>query len=596
MQKTNTTTSTINLSSEYPDHNITNLLKVFPQLNNLIIRQKKSDIFASAPTVLVDKISFYQIILEKIKSYFEVKEKFIISDSVGIILKDIKRLMQNTNIIQTNRNESDKNSKLPLINKFNPAIKQFISEDAKSRTCSNFSKKSNGRKRTNNSDSPNLNKSFKFEELSEDKDKNRINYVYLNLEKKEKPKLKVVHFADLDSDLDNNKTKVINKPALKKSNLKKMNTKNLTDISKNKTVYSVRNKSNGLKLHESKSKERMTKKSSSKRLIDYSSYEKNLNELFNIDDKNFDIFQFDSKVGRDNTLPLIGKYVFNYFNFGEIINKTKFDNWCKKISEGYNRNNSYHTDLHAADITHTSFIYFKEGSINEIMKLDNSSICAIFLSCICHDYKHPGFNNNYLVETKNPIAINYNDNSVLENMHISETFKLITSDKNCNIFENFDKTNYKKIRKQMISCVLNTDMSFHKNFLDFMNKCIKENNLNENKSDNQSYMDLIIHTADISNPTKTFDIYYKWAQLVVEEFYQQGDKEKELGLNCSCDRDKVSIYKSQLGFIDYIEKPFFDSFVKVFPKLNYLVEELNTNREKILLLEQEDNKNKEKKN
>ena len=367
-------------------------------------------------------------------------------------------------------------------------------------------------------------------------------------------------------------------------------------MSKNKTVYSIRNKSNGLKLHESKSKERMTKKPSSKSLINYSLYEKNLNELFNIDDKNFDIFQFDSKVGRDNTLPLIGKYVFNYFNFGEIINKTKFDNWCKKISEGYIRNNPYHTDLHAADITHTSFIYFKEGSINEIMKLDNSSICAIFLSCICHDYKHPGLNNNYLVETKNPIAINYNDNSVLENMHISEAFKLINSDKNCNIFENFDKTNYKKIRKQMISCVLNTDMSFHKNFLDFMNKCIKEKNLNENKSDNQSYMDLIIHTADISNPTKAFDIYYKWAQLVVEEFYQQGDKEKELGLNCSCDRNKVSIYKSQLGFIDYIEKPFFDLFVKVFPKLNYLVEELNTNREKILLLEQEDNKNKEKKN
>jgi hypothetical protein len=205
MPKINTTSSTINLSSEYPDHSITNLLKVFPQLNNLIIRQKKSDIFASTPTVLVDKISFYQIILEKIKSYFEIKENFIISDSVGIILKDIKRLMQNTNIIQTNRSESDKDTKFPLINKFNPAIKQFLSEDSKSRTCSNFSKKSNGRKKTNNSNSPNLNKSFKFEELSEDKDKSRINYVYLDLEKK--PKLKVVHFADLDSDLDNNKSK-----------------------------------------------------------------------------------------------------------------------------------------------------------------------------------------------------------------------------------------------------------------------------------------------------------------------------------------------------------------------------------------------------
>lgn len=105
-------------------------------------------------------------------------------------------------------------------------------------------------------------------------------------------------------------------------------------------------------------------------------------------------------------------------------------------------------------------------------------------------------------------------------------------------------------------------------------------------------MNLIVHSADISNPTKTFGVYYKWAELVVQEFYQQGDKEKELGLKCSCDRNKVSLYKSQLGFIDYVEIPFYGLFVKVFPKLNFLVENLNNNRERIKMLEDEDNKNK----
>ena len=125
-----------------------------------------------------------------------------------------------------------------------------------------------------------------------------------------------------------------------------------------------------------------------------------------------------------------------------------------------------------------------------------------------------------------------------------------------------------------------------------MNKLLN-NQTNEN--DTQNYMDLIVHTADISNPTKTFSVYYKWAKLVVEEFYQQGDKEKGLGLNCSCDREKVTLYKNQLGFIDYIEIPYFDLFVKVFPKLNFLVENLKGNRQQIVLLEEEDNKNKEKK-
>ena len=82
----------------------------------------------------------------------------------------------------------------------------------------------------------------------------------------------------------------------------------------------------------------------------------------------------------------------------------------------------------------------------------------------------------------------------------------------------------------------------------------------------------------------------------MEEFYLQGDKEKELGLNCSYDRNKISLYKSQLGFIDFIEIPFYSLFVKVFSGLNFLIDNLNNNKEMIKLLEDENNKNKEEKN
>jgi hypothetical protein len=140
------------------------------------------------------------------------------------------------------------------------------------------------------------------------------------------------------------------------------------------------------------------------------------------------------------------------------------------------------------------------------IQLDKLSICALFLSCICHDYKHPGLNNNYLMETNDSIAIRYNDISILENMHISETFKLIHSDPNCNIFEDFVKEKYKKIRKQMISCVIGTDMSNHKHSLEFMNKCLNDKK-EISDEDKEKYMNLIVHSADISNPTKSFVIY-----------------------------------------------------------------------------------------
>ena len=67
-------------------------------------------------------------------------------------------------------------------------------------------------------------------------------------------------------------------------------------------------------------------------------------------------------------------------------------------------------------------------------------------------------------------------------------------------------------------------------------------------------------------------------------------RKKKLGLKCSCDRNKVTLYKNQLGFIDFIELPFFSLVVKVFPKLDFLFENLNSNKQKILKLEEENNK------
>ena len=106
-------------------------------------------------------------------------------------------------------------------------------------------------------------------------------------------------------------------------------------------------------------------------------------------------------------------------------------------------------------------------------------------------------------------------------------------------------------------------------------------------------MNLLIHSADISNPTKKFNIYWKWAKLVVEEFFQQGDKEKKLGMKCSFDRNTMTVNQNQLGFINYIEIPFFTLFIANFPKLKYLMDNLNNNKKQISLLQEKD-KEKEK--
>ena len=40
-----------------------------------------------------------------------------------------------------------------------------------------------------------------------------------------------------------------------------------------------------------------------------------------------------------------------------------------------------------------------------------------------------------------------------------------------------------------------------------------------------------------------------WTESLMEEYFTQGDKEKNLGLSCSplCDRDKTLIAEAQIG-------------------------------------------------
>jgi cAMP-specific phosphodiesterase 4 len=58
----------------------------------------------------------------------------------------------------------------------------------------------------------------------------------------------------------------------------------------------------------------------------------------------------------------------------------------------------------------------------------------------------------------------------------------------------------------------------------------------------------MVHCADLSNPTKPLELYRRWVERIMEEFFQQGDREREAGLDISpmCDRYNATIEKSQV--------------------------------------------------
>ena len=108
----------------------------------------------------------------------------------------------------------------------------------------------------------------------------------------------------------------------------------------------------------------------------------------------------------------------------------------------------------------------------------------------------------------------------------------------------------------------------------------------------QEFLNTLIHSADISNPTKPLHVYKNWTNLVLEEFWLQGDKEKEMKLPVSfmCDRNTTKIPDSQLGFIDGIVMPIVQVIVEFFPNLNFLTENLRNNKIYFRELKQKDEK------
>lgn len=59
----------------------------------------------------------------------------------------------------------------------------------------------------------------------------------------------------------------------------------------------------------------------------------------------------------------------------------------------------------------------------------------------------------------------------------------------------------------------------------------------------------MVHCADLSNPTKPLDLYRQWTDRIMEEFFHQGDRERERGMEISpmCDKHTASVEKSQVG-------------------------------------------------
>ncbi|CAG8458655.1 6730_t:CDS:2 [Paraglomus brasilianum] len=316
------------------------------------------------------------------------------------------------------------------------------------------------------------------------------------------------------------------------------------------------------------------------------------------------------------------------------IRKSEMLDFIIDVEKGYCAT-SYHSFYHAVDVV--AVLYYMLTDLGVQKYLTNLDCVALLIAGLCHDIGHPGLNNVYQVNAKTELANRYNDQSVLENYSCDLTNELITKH---NLFGNvhlcptenygFDPEHTDASLRQLIKkTILATDMAFHFGLLvemdsmfeqacssedseeEFDNSCpassdgsassspISPSPLSSTSSIDSFFTSLpytnlitldanqrellckvLLHAADLSNTVRPWDISKRWSDLVVEEFFNQGDLEKKNNLPVSPNMDREQAHQCQISlrFGDFVVKPYFEAFAAFLNPAKVFLDTLKSNR------------------
>jgi len=232
----------------------------------------------------------------------------------------------------------------------------------------------------------------------------------------------------------------------------------------------------------------------------------------------FDTFKYQDILG-DQALMHFGFKLFQNYGLLEkfSIADGNFQNLLFGIQSSFYENNTYHNPIRAVEVTRNFHYFVKQGDMMTF--LSDLNILAAFVACLTHDLGHPGVTNSYLVATKHPKAIRYNDISVLENHHLAMSFKLLLDPQN-DIFELLSEAQYWNVRAIIIKLILSTDIAAHFDLImAFKGRLSTKKFPEDTMEDKQLIMNMCLYAADHANPCKNPISYFKWMAAQMEEFY-----------------------------------------------------------------------------
>lgn len=311
---------------------------------------------------------------------------------------------------------------------------------------------------------------------------------------------------------------------------------------------------------------------------------------------NFDIFSLDLLTcGR----PLL-HIALNIFRQYDLINMFNLDimkvfQVFSLIEDGYHSTNPYHNAVHAADVTQAMHCYLQEKELQG--SIPPFEIMTSLLAAMTHDLDHPGVNQTFLIATANHLAALYKNTSVLENHHWRSSIAVLQES---GVFSHFEKELWEQVEWQLRSLILATDITRQQEFLSRFKKYLDDRNFNfaNNFEERHFMLQIALKCADICNPCRNWPVSKLWSERVCDEFFRQGDYERQLQIPVTplCDRNATTVAKIQAGFMQFVVTPLFQEWQRFLPTplSSKMLKNVKLNLEQWQIIIAEENKEKER--
>lgn len=240
------------------------------------------------------------------------------------------------------------------------------------------------------------------------------------------------------------------------------------------------------------------------------------------------------------------------------ISEDRFQTFLLAINCNY-FDNPYHNFYHVVDVLQCCYYLLRVASEGRLIGLLGPvHLFALLIGCLCHDLGHPSFGNNFLRDSEHPLALLFNDSSILENYHSMVLFSILR----CPNYNWITPSLKKDFRKCVLGCILGTDMSNHFEFIKTFSASFPKLDASISELNSTEKIQLataLIKCSDISNVLRPFPIAKSWGKALLDEFFTQGDYEKVLGLPVGPlnDRHTLKTGPAQHQFLTIVAAPLY---------------------------------------